>query len=516
MTANALLRAAVYARISKEEAGAEWDKPDVQVQRMRKLADKHGYEISEAHVFKEAPMSAFQERKRPEFEALQDAIESKEIDVVLAYAPERLARLAHVSAPFYWLCRESGVLVHTETKGLWDLSKHSDRAQANQAGNFAEEESGVKSERVLAKFEEKTALGEPKGGPRPFGYESDGMTLRVEPDGSTLEADLIKQAYEDVLDNNVSQFAIAQRWNEMGVTTARGNLWHQAAVRVVLARPANAGILVVKGVVQPESKITPIVDEDTLNRFLALGKTRKVYRGPKAKTLLANILLCQSGHQMVARPGKGHVPIYVCKTLKTPGTKEPGPHGTIRQHLANKQAIRGLFYALAAMDYEDPAPSVLAPLEAQWAALLEERTRLSTLLTIPGLDTTPIIAKINSMIPIIEKAEAAYNRAVADDAAAPLAAAKKLILDWKVTVPGVDPADIPMSRQIDAEQKFEEAFSALPFEQQRAIFQGTVTVQLMKPEETEKASPALALDWKPLPLVKTKPEVTRIKVTPKA
>ena len=101
-------------------------------------------------------------------------------------------------------------------------------------GNAARYESEIKSERVSAKRRQAAQAGTFSGGRRPFGFESDGVTLR----GS--EAALIRLATTAIL-NGSSVRSIVRDWNERGITTTAGNAWGSKNLREMLVRPRNSG-----------------------------------------------------------------------------------------------------------------------------------------------------------------------------------------------------------------------------------------------------------------------------------
>lgn len=92
------------------------------------------------------------------------------------------------------------------------------------------------------------------GGPRPFGWESDGVTLIGE------EADVIRQAAHDVL-HGASLRGIARDLNARGVSTATGVPWSPEIVRDILLRQRNAGRSVYKGEVRNERAAWGVIVE---------------------------------------------------------------------------------------------------------------------------------------------------------------------------------------------------------------------------------------------------------------
>lgn len=82
--------------------------------------------------------------------------------------------------------------IHTVAEGDIDLSSASGRLQARLVGAVAEHESEHKSERIARKHQEIAAAGRWKGGgPRPFDYERDGVT--IEPAEAAIAQEAIRR-----------------------------------------------------------------------------------------------------------------------------------------------------------------------------------------------------------------------------------------------------------------------------------------------------------------------------------
>jgi len=82
--------------------------------------------------------------------------------------------------------------------------------------------------------------GKSPGGPRPFGFEADGLTLRES------EAGEIRRMTRAVISGS-SLGSLVRDLNARGVTTSRGTPWTLTKLRNVLLRPRNAGLLAHEG-----------------------------------------------------------------------------------------------------------------------------------------------------------------------------------------------------------------------------------------------------------------------------
>ncbi len=98
--------------------------------------------------------------------------------------------------------------------------------------------------------------GKSPGGPRPFGFEKDGLTIRES------EAEEIRRMVTAAAGGQ-SLRSLMRDLNERGILTSRGNKWTIQKLRLVLTRPRNAGVLVYQGNETGAAPWPPIVDELT-------------------------------------------------------------------------------------------------------------------------------------------------------------------------------------------------------------------------------------------------------------
>lgn len=145
-------------------------------------------------------------------------------------------------------------------------------------------------ERARSKRAEMADNGAYRGGTRPFGYESDGVTVRES------EADELRAAAKRVLAERSGQSlsTIAADWNERGVTTTRGKTWTGPAVRRVLVRARNAALIEHHGAIVGPAQWKRILEEDTFAGLRSvLGDGAPTYRqAPRAERLLSGVARC--------------------------------------------------------------------------------------------------------------------------------------------------------------------------------------------------------------------------------
>lgn len=227
--------AAIYARISKDKTGAGLG-VERQEADCRALAARLGWTVVE--VFADNDLSAYSGKVRPRYRALLEAIRAGRVDAVLAWHTDRIHRSPVELEDYIRACNDGrDVPTHTVQAGPLDLSTPSGRMIARTLGAVARYESEHRGKRVRAARLAAARAGVPHcGGPRPFGYERDGVTVRES------EAAAVRSAVESVL-AGASLRSVARELNTVGLhTTMKDRRWGHGAVREVLLRPRNAGL----------------------------------------------------------------------------------------------------------------------------------------------------------------------------------------------------------------------------------------------------------------------------------
>lgn len=313
---------AVYARISQDRTG-EQAGVERQLAECRELAARLGFTVGAEYVDNDA--SATSGKTRPQFEALLSARPA----VVVTWHQDRLLRLTRDLERVIAL----DVPVYTVSAGTLDLSTPAGRAVARTVAAWSQYEGEQKAERQKASNRQRAGKGQPVKSARRFGYQVDGLTP-FEP-----EAEALRQAYADFLGGK-GIHAIAREWNASGPAPMRAEKWSTAAVRQLLKRPRNAGLLVYRGEVQPTSAITPIVSVETFDQaqaVLAHPDRMTGKRGPKVvKNWLVGLITCSTcGSTM--RQHKGY---YVCGAAADRGATGDGTrHVAVATHIAEAEAV---------------------------------------------------------------------------------------------------------------------------------------------------------------------------------
>lgn len=227
------LPVAIYTRISRDREGAGLG-VDRQEADCRALAEKLGWEVVAVYV--DNDVSAYSGVKRPQYREMLDAVRAGEIRGIVAWHTDRLHRRLVELEELVTVAEAHSLQIRTVTSGDLDLSTSSGRMVARVLGSMAQHEVEHSRERVKRAKKQAAEEGKYRGGPRPFGFEKDGVTVRER------EAVLIREASRAIL-NGRSLASISREWNDRGLTGTFGKPWSYNNLRDMLLRPRNAGLL---------------------------------------------------------------------------------------------------------------------------------------------------------------------------------------------------------------------------------------------------------------------------------
>ena len=312
-------RAGAYYRISRDRDGT-----GLAIERQRAEAEalivRRGW--TAAGEWSDPAVTASGKRRRPGFAAMLDAIADGRVDAVVAWDLPRLARNPRDRLALVEACRDRGVVVSLVRGSDMDPTTASGRMLIGILGEVAEAELGTITERVQAEKRQAAAAGRYRGGPRPFGYEPDGRTLR-EP-----EAEAVRDATRRILAGE-SVRGVVRVLNDAGLTTSTGRPWSAVTVRRMLTRARNAGLLEHEHRDRPRAAEPDVVGPGDwpaivteaqwrqVRRILA-DPARRVSPSNDHRWLLAGVALCgrcddgttvRSG---TAKSGGVYVPAYKC------------------------------------------------------------------------------------------------------------------------------------------------------------------------------------------------------------
>jgi site-specific DNA recombinase len=284
------MRAAIYTRISRDELGT-----GLGVLRQREdceaLCLSRGWTVAE--VFVENDTSALLPQ-RPVYHRLLRAIEDLQVDVVVAWTPERLHRSVRELEDFIELIERSHVSVETVKAGLWDLSSSHGRLVTRLLGAVARHESERLGERISRAHRQAMQRGLWRGS-APYGMKrSDTPGILVGDPGKAL---LVQQALSD-LSAGIPAARIARAFNVAGIATPHGGrAWDHSSIRRFVSSPALAGFVLCDGKLLPAA-FEGILDRDqwvaytTAHPEYLMRGQRHNKRPAPAPTLLGGLLRC--------------------------------------------------------------------------------------------------------------------------------------------------------------------------------------------------------------------------------
>lgn len=475
--------AAIYARISddrKEQAGV-----DRQEHLCRQLAQQHGFDVADVYV--DNSISAYHHTDRPAFIRLVAAVKARAVDVVLAFAPDRISRRVEEYALFKAVLADAGVRLIYVNGGELTLDDPNSDLISTMLSGVAQWESSIKSVRVTAASKQRALRGNPPGGARRFGYTVNGRD--VVPD----EAAALKTVIERIL-SGASIRSQAKWLNDQGLYTPsrkakdgreKGlNPWQTSSLRTCIERPALAGIVTYKGVEYRDvvAQWPPIITVEEHDAVVALlaDPSRRTNRGKWTQYLGTGLYLCGAdgcgAHMSTTiqnRPG-GNVRLYRCvyagDTLKK---TRHGSHVARRLDRVDDVVTAAVVGRLAAGDVQrrlaDAQGADVAGLVAERDQIRARKAALSSALADTTVDLSQVIeanAALDSRLTHLNEELARHDSSG--------------VLDMVGSI--VDPA---------------VWWSEANIEQKRAVVDALMTVTIMPTTAGTRFNPDdIAIEWK--------------------
>lgn len=228
------LRAAAYIRVSTEEQ-VEFS-PESQYREICRYAQREGYVLPEAYIFRDVGISGRKAMNRPAFvEMIRMAgIRPRPFDVILVWKFSRFSRSRSDSIVYKSKLKKLGIRVLSVAEPLQeDPTSLLMEAMLEAMDEYYSVNLGQEVRRGM---EEKFLRGGVVSIP-PFGYTvRDGAFMLEE-----REAFLVREMFRRALLGD-SQRCIARWLNEMGAVTHRGGAFHAREVGYILRNPFYIGI----------------------------------------------------------------------------------------------------------------------------------------------------------------------------------------------------------------------------------------------------------------------------------
>lgn len=237
--------AATYQRISDDREGREYGVED-QLKDNAALAGREGLTLIGGSPYTDNDVSASTkaEKDRPQYQRLLADARDGRFSVIIAATQGRLTRTPREYEDLIDLAKEHGIRFIYGKSPSFDLNTAQGRGIGRMLSSRAAEEAEETAERVTRAVQRRVERGEFHGGPRGYGLDPDGKTLRED------EADRIRAWASHVLAAG-SLRSIAAELSEAGVPTVTGSAWRGEVIRKILINPRIAGIRVHNGAEYP-------------------------------------------------------------------------------------------------------------------------------------------------------------------------------------------------------------------------------------------------------------------------
>lgn len=331
------MRAAVYLRVSTEDQA----KHGYSIPSQREACAQRAQDLGAEEVieFRDEGVSG-EILDRPGMSTLREAVARREIDLVVCYDPDRLARkLAHqliLTEEF----ERAGVRLEFVNFEWQDTPDG--RLFYALRGAIAEYEKEKIKERTLRGKMQKARLGGIPTSFTAYGYVFEDGQVKLHPE----ESEAVRKMYQWFIAEDAGLNTIARRLTEQGIPTKRGRAeWRPCVVRRILTNPVYAGVFIynrldtrnkvynrflpegkkVKAKVRPESEwiripVPAIVDEETwLKAHEKVQAIRRLHAGYSfEKYLLSGIISCadcgntMTGFTRKNRRGERTKRVYRC------------------------------------------------------------------------------------------------------------------------------------------------------------------------------------------------------------
>ena len=326
MTTKQHKRAAIYCRISEDNTG---EAAGVERQRRDcvKYAKAQGWQVhGDAYIDNDVSASSYSRKPRAQYKEMLAAVERGEVDVIVAWHIDRLYRKPRDLEDVIDIAdRVTVATLHGEL----DLTTADGRAMARVLVAMAAKQSDDTSRRVKRMHESLAEQGKPHGGSRPFGYQSELVTLptgqtrtKVLPALDRTEARAIRTAVARVLAGG-SLSGVARAWNEADLRTPQaGSEWTAGTVQAVLKNPRIAGLRVHRGEVVGAAQWPAIIEREAFEQLAALFTSRQ-RSNPRSSWTFAGIFRCSlCGSRMTKDQGRGRQAAIRCH--RSPGRPNCG------------------------------------------------------------------------------------------------------------------------------------------------------------------------------------------------
>ena len=326
----------LYARKSTDIEDKQVLSIESQITELRAFAKQNNLDIAEEFIEKQSAKIP----GRPIFNAMLKEIESGEVNGILAWHPDRLARNSVDGGKIIYLI-DCGRIAALKFPQFWFEPTPQGKFMLNIAFGQSKYYIDSLSENVRRGLRQKVRRGEYPG-PAPIGYINDPRTKTVIVDGK--KAKIIKQAFELYAKNNSCLEDISDFLAQKGILRRSGKIWHKDRAKYLLSNPFYYGHFRYAKEIY-EGKHEPIIAKKLFDKVQEVLKQRG---RPRHKTeiepqVFCGLLRCDTCGMMVTgeyrvkkqKNGNVHNYIYYHCTKKNKAIKCPEP--CIRQESLDAQ-----------------------------------------------------------------------------------------------------------------------------------------------------------------------------------
>ncbi|WP_427923856.1 recombinase family protein [Streptomyces sp. cg40] len=282
------LRTALYARLSQDRSG-ECENVTIQLAECQSYADANSWPVVGTYSDNDIGASKYSKKPRTDYNRLVAAIRAGRINIILITEMPRLYRRLEELLTLIRLAETTALRRIQTTDGIsYDLSTEEGVHAAINAVNNAMLEAARISKRVKRKQKKNAEAGKNHGGRRPYGYESDGKTLRE------YEAAIIRECAKRYISGETVSDIVCDL-NARGVPSAQGLKWRVESLSRILLKKRYIGIREYNGVEYPA--VWPAILTRDQHEQMAARRMAAASRGtrkgkPARKYLLTGLAYC--------------------------------------------------------------------------------------------------------------------------------------------------------------------------------------------------------------------------------
>ncbi len=324
------VKVVLYARASSQKQKDKGLSVSAQLRAMRGFSRQQGWSI-----FLESSDNGYsgRDRNRPGLAEALVALESGEIDKLVVWKLDRLARDTVLSAAIRVRLEENGVSVYSLHEPIG--SSPQEQLMARIFEDIAEFYSANLAQDIKRGVREVAKRGFYPFSTAPIGYEriavQEGNATRFLLKKDTSSATAMSRIFHEYSNGRTAP-EIVETLNSEGVAAGRAKRWTQKRLYYLLRNRTYCGDTVIKGGSKNPRKWEiikdthePIVDRDTFERVQIIldsrGTNHAIYRWESSPYLLSGLLRCGlCGSHLggkSAKSGKNHY--YVCQKYHQEG-----------------------------------------------------------------------------------------------------------------------------------------------------------------------------------------------------